>query len=108
MDWLNRYMFKNEKDAPKVEEIVDFFSDYDTHLTHSRPLIINKIADFGIKIEIADGDLKDLLWEAFILIDGLFNSTPYVKLYENSENLSYGKAVKVSVQGNIQRDQLKG
>lgn len=36
--WLIEYMFNGEKTEEDVKETVNFFSDYDTHLLHSRPL----------------------------------------------------------------------
>lgn len=96
-EWLHQYMFDGKGDASKIEEVVNFFSDYDSHLLHSRPLILNKLDKFGLEIEHATGDLKDLLWESYILLNGFFNATPFVKLYENSKNLSWGKQVQISV-----------
>ena len=58
---------------------------------HSRPLSIEKLSSFGLKIKYADDTLQDLLWEAHILINGFFNITPFVKLYENTKGISWGK-----------------
>lgn len=95
-DWLKQYMFKG-KANDKITEIVDYFSDYDSHLLHSRPLLFDKIQHFGMPIKRAEGDLKELLWEAYIVLNGFFNGTPFVKLYENSTNLSWGKQMQVSI-----------
>jgi hypothetical protein len=98
-DWIIRYMFEGKGDKRKIEEIVDFFSDYDEHLLHSRPLTLEKIQHFGLPIQLASDPLKELLWESFILLNGFFNVTPFVKLYENSDNLSWGKQVQISILG---------
>ncbi|MBC6409792.1 MAG: hypothetical protein GDA51_13795 [Ekhidna sp.] len=95
-DWLKQYMFKG-KTNDKITEIVDYFSDYDSHLLHSRPLLLSKIQHFKMPIKHAEGDLKDLLWEAYILLNGFFSGTPFIKLYENSTNLSWGKQTQVSI-----------
>jgi len=105
-NWLTQYMFKGENNVERIKEIVDYFTDYDSHLLHSRPLLLNKIQHFGMPIEQADGELKDLMWEAYILLNGFFNGTPFVKLYENSTNLSWGKQVQVSLVG-PQQPQVK-
>jgi len=90
--WLKKYMFKNEKGVGrKIGKAVKYLSDYDKHLMHSRPLSSEKLAEFGLKIEFADETLQDLLWEAYILLNGFFNISPFVKLYENAHGVSWGK-----------------
>src|SRR3989344_2275034 len=89
--WLKKYMFKGEKVDKKIKKAVSYFSDYDTHLMHSRPLPIDKLTAFGLKIELADDTLQDLLWEAYILLNGFFNVSPFVKLYESAHGVSWGK-----------------
>lgn len=90
--WLKKYMFKGEKNANnKIKKAVTYFSDYDTHLMHSRPLPMDKLTAFGLKIELADETLQDLLWESYILLNGLFNVSPFVKLYESTHGVSWGK-----------------
>ena len=58
---------------------------------HSRPLPMDKLTAFGLKIEIADDMLQELLWEAYILINGFFNVSQFVKLYESAYGVSWGK-----------------
>ena len=90
--WLKQYMFKSEKNTDeKIKKAVKYLSNYDEHLMHSRPLSIKKLSSFGLKIEEADTTLQDLLWEAHILINGFFNTTPIVKLYENTKDIAWGR-----------------
>jgi len=90
--WLKKYMFKGEKNVnKKIKKAVSYFSDYDTHLMHSRPLPMDKLTAFGLKIELADDTLQDLLWESYILLNGFFNVSPFVKLYESAHGVSWGK-----------------
>lgn len=90
-EWLKKYMLKDEKNAEsKIKKVVKYLSDYDKHLIHSRPLSINKLNQLKLKISLADNLLQDLLWEAHILINGFFNITPFVKLYENTKGISWG------------------
>ena len=90
--WLKKYMFKNEKNAGrKIGKAVKYFSDYDKHLMHSRPLPLEKISELGLKIELADDTLQDLLWEAYILLNGFFNVTPFVKIFESTHGVSWGR-----------------
>ncbi len=90
--WLKKYMFRGEKGVGrKISKAVKYFSDYDKHLMHSRPLPLEKLTEFGLKIELADETLRELLWEAYILLNGFFNVSPFVKLYENAHGVSWGK-----------------
>jgi len=90
--WLKQYMFKGEKNVSRrIQKAARYFSDYDTHLIHSRPLSLDKLSHLNLKIQLADDTLKDLLWEAYILLNGLFSVTPFVKLYESVTGVSWGK-----------------
>lgn len=89
-EWLKKYMFDSEAiEDSKIEEIVKYFSSYDTHKLHSRPLIYEKVKELGIKIKLADWELKDAIWEAYILLDWFFSNTPFVKLYETNYWISW-------------------
>ncbi len=105
--WLKKYMFKDQKNmGMKIRKIVSYFSDYDKHLLHSRPLTIHKLSDFGLKIELADPELQTLLWESYILLSGFFNVSPFVKLYESAHGVSWGKQfqqVLIGPQAPVQR-----
>ena len=91
-EWIRIFMLKeSEAYENQIEEAVDFFSDYDKHLLHSRPLIISKLNKFQLNITQADNDLSQLLWEAYVHINGFFGLTPFVKLYENKHGVSWGK-----------------
>jgi hypothetical protein len=90
--WLKEYMFNKNKNAiSKIKKAVNYFSDYDKHLLHSRPLSLRKLEEYDLNIEFANPALQELLWEAYILLNGFFNMTPFVKLYETSHGVSWGK-----------------
>ncbi len=91
-NWLKKYMFKGEKNVEeKIEEAVKYLSNYDEHLIHSRPLSIKKLSELELKVSLADDTLQDLLWEAYILINGFFSISSFVKLYENTQGISWGR-----------------
>ena len=102
--WLKKYMFKNEEDVDeKIEKAVKYFSNYDEHLIHSRPLSMKKLSELDLKIHLADDILQELLWEAHVLINGFFNMPgPFVKLYENTKNISWGRFSQMLVSQHIQ------
>ena len=94
-DWLTKYMFKEETNADeKIKKAVQYFSNYDKHLTHTRPLSIKKLSNLNLKIKLADEKLQDLMWEAYILINGFFSISSVVKLYENTKGISWGKLIQ--------------
>ena len=110
--WLKKYMFKGDKKAiGKVRKAVNYFSDYDKHLLHSRPLPLEKLSEFGLKIELADDELQDLLWEAYILLNGFFNvsfgGSFFVKLYESTHGVSWGKQIQQIFIGHQPQQKLK-
>ena len=91
-DWLKRYMFKeDESKIDIIEEAVSFFSSYDSHKIHSRPLFYEKIKDLELKITVAESPLRELMREAYIWVSGWFSISPMVKLFENSKGLSWGQ-----------------
>lgn len=90
--WLKEYMFKNDETKTElIESAVTFFSDYDTHRTHNRSLTYNRIKHLGLNINLAHGELSSLLRESHVLFEGFFGMTQFVKVYENSSGLSWGK-----------------
>lgn len=90
--WIREYMFKGkELKKGQIRRAVDFFSDYDKHLIHSRPLNIGRLEKFGLKIYPASSELEILLWEAYVNINGFFGASHFVKLFENPYGVSWGK-----------------
>ena len=101
--WLGEYMFKGENADKKIDDAVTYLSDYNEHLMHTRPLSIKKLSKLGLKINFADDILQDLLWEAYILINGFFNLPgPFVKLYENTRGISWGRYSNILANQQIQ------
>lgn len=91
-EWIRIFMLKEtEVYEHQIDEAVDFFSDYDKHLLHSRPLIISKLNKFKLHIEQADNELSQLLWESYIHLNGFFGLSAFVKLYESRHGVSWGK-----------------
>ncbi|MDP3724330.1 MAG: hypothetical protein Q8R11_01710 [bacterium] len=106
--WLAKYMFAGQRNTGRrIKRAVSYFSDYNTHKLHSRPLSMHKLSDFGLKIELAGDKLSDLLWEAYILLNGFFNVSPFVKLYESTYGVSWGKQFQIIVGQPQVQQQLK-
>lgn len=108
-EWLSDYMLADEEDTEdrqeKIERAVSFFSSYDKHKTHARPLSYDKVSGLGLNIEQAEGELRSLLREAHIVLSGFFGVTPFVKLYENGNGLSYGRQYQVGAGGGGGREE---
>ena len=95
-EWLENYMFKgNDISDEDLDKTVEFLSQYDDHKIHSRPIFYDKIKKFKINASKAEGELMNLMREAHILTNMFFEHTSLVKIYENSNGLSYGKQVNV-------------
>ena len=95
-DWLKTYMFQNKRSNGKdIASAVKYMSDFDKHLLHSRPLDIDRLKGYGIQVEYAEERLQELLWEAHILQDGLFNGGGFVKIYESPGRISWGKRLQI-------------
>lgn len=99
-NWLTSKMLRG-KDEKEIKSVVDFFSAYDTHLAHSRPLLFSKISGFGLNISIPDAKVQQLMWEIYLHINGFFNASPFFKLYENAHGISWGRQVNVKAQGDV-------
>ena len=96
--WLKKYMFAGERNnSRKIKKAASYFSDYNTHKIHSRPLTPDKLSGFSLKLEVAENPLRDLLWEAYILLNGFFNISPFVKLYECTHGVSWGKQFQIII-----------
>jgi len=105
--WLEKYMFKGQKGNKKtIKDAVDFFSDFNKHHTHSRPIGWDEVKDMGLKIGLAEGKLANLLREAYILLKGHFSATPLAKLYESS-NVSYGHSIPRTLPASYSQDVQK-
>jgi hypothetical protein len=89
--WLNEYMFKGKDAQEIIEHAVEYFSNYDEHKIHSRPLLFEKISQFGLSISQSKSELSDLLWEANIVINNTLSMMPFSKLYEDGNGLSFGR-----------------
>ncbi len=97
--WLSKYMFKGDASKhQQIQKAVSFFSDYDTHRTHSRALTFDKVAPLGLNIKLAENDLRSLMREAHILLNGFFDLTIFVKVFENGDGLSWGKQFQTVIQ----------
>jgi hypothetical protein len=90
-NWIMDFMLKGkEKHENQVKDSVEYFSDYDTHLLHSRPLVIGKLKQFDLNIFQSEDPLTELIWEAYVNINGFLGLTAFVKLYENRYGVSWG------------------
>lgn len=89
--WLSSYMLKKEVFEGQINKAVEYFRDYDSHLLHSRPLVYDKIRDLKLNIAYAEENLNTLLWEAYLVIENFFQMTAFVKLFENTYGISWGR-----------------
>jgi len=58
---------------------------------------MNKIMKFKLNIEQSTEELSELLWEAYIHLNGFFGLSSFVKLYESRHGVSWGKQFQQQV-----------
>lgn len=93
-DWLKAYMFKDQANTEKkIADIVTFFSDYDTHKSHARPIFITDAQKIGLDVEnlSSNPELRKKVWELFLCIKVFFDVTINVKIFENTKGINWGK-----------------
>lgn len=93
--WLSEYMFRGQGNSEIIERAVDFFSSYDDHKTHSRALTYRRLQPLGLHITSAEGELKNLMREAHVLLRGFFDLSPFIKIYETSTGVTWGRQLSV-------------
>ena len=90
--WLEQYMFAGKKDkANMAKKVTNFFSQFNLHHTHSRPITLRKLEEFEMSAAFGNDELSKLLWEAHIVINGFFEISPFVKICEGASGFSTGK-----------------
>jgi len=96
-DWLKAKMLNGKTDE-EINKVVEYFSAYDKHLIHSRPLLYKKINDYGLNISIPHKDIQELLWEIHLHLSGFCNASGfYNKLYESSSGISWGRQMNTTI-----------
>jgi FMN phosphatase YigB (HAD superfamily) len=93
--WLSTYMFKCDEKDERVNRIVEYFSDYDTHKSHSRSIDREKARELGLNIVFAEeyGELDGLMGSLHNQFMLMFDKSPFYKMYENSRGINWGRLV---------------
>jgi hypothetical protein len=94
--FLKTYMLK-DADRAVIRKIVDFFSNYDRHKSHSRSIDRDTAKGLGLAISDAEatqglGDLVSSLYNQYEL---WFDQTPFFKMYENAYGINWGRKTEV-------------
>lgn len=98
--WLQQYMLRNTSDkAETASKIVQFFSDYNTHKSHSRPIMLPDASDVGVNVKPLQDqpDLKTKVWDLYLCIKFLFDGSEQIKIFENSKGVNWGKQFRVQM-----------
>jgi len=100
-EWLNNYMLKDSSFS--ADKVVKFFSQNSEHLTHSRPINVEKLKRSELlgdnprklNVKLAEAPLRELMWESYILFNQFLSDSEFVKLYESQKvSLGLGEAVR--------------
>lgn len=83
-EWLNSYMFKNDKEK-KGKEIAEWLGDFNEHKTHGRPINYQLARNKGLKISLLEDDheLQDKVLSVYHATLVTFDVAPCVKIIEN-------------------------
>ncbi len=86
-EWLRTYMFKDDPQSSKPQEIARFLSSRNETLSHNRAIGIEKCMSLGMRVvdlrEEQNLELGKNLWELWCLYELHFERTPVYKVYEN-------------------------
>jgi hypothetical protein len=91
--FLSNYMFKGDEKSEQIAEIVEFFSDYDSHKSHARGVDRDKSRELGLKVTNAEDieGLSGLLRSLYNQYEFLFDRTIFYKIFENADGFSWAK-----------------
>jgi hypothetical protein len=95
-NFLSEYMLKCNKSDSRISEIVQHFSDYDTHKSHARSIDRRTAQDWGLNItylETIEG-LDSLVYSLYNQYEFFFDKTPFYKLYENAMGINWGRQTR--------------
>ncbi len=95
--WVSKYMLKCGEDDPRVNEIIDFFTDYDKRRSHGRSVYRDTVRELGLKVvytEEIDG-LADLVHSLYLQYELGFDKSAFFKFYENAHGINWGRQIEV-------------
>lgn len=99
--WLEHYMFAGDDAAhDRAQEIANWLSDDDQHLTHARNVSMQALIDRGCKVVNLDlpenSELSDAVRALYNAIMLTFQSTNTYKFFENSAHKIMAQAVQMT------------
>lgn len=104
--WLKEFMFRNSpsesQHSDRIDKIVESFSSYDEHKSHSRSINRQQARETGLAvtfIESLDPALRRLVRSLYNQYEFCFDRTGFFKNFENSRGINWGRqAQSISVQ----------
>ena len=107
-EWLQRYMFKGEKDAEtRAKQVAEWLAQHDNFKSHSRPVWIDQIKEIdpGIKVrslrEIGD-EFEAAIMDVYWAIDLTFSATSAFKIIEHTSSSAAYIRLSQVVQGPLE------
>lgn len=100
-NWLSYYMLKCEESDPRVNAIVDFFSNFDNQKSHARSIDRRTAKKLGLSIVNVEDikGLHDLVRSLSNQYEHAFDATPFIKMFENAHGIGWGRqAAELTVQ----------
>jgi len=95
-EWVSTYMLKCSSTEERVDDIVGFFSSYDTQKSHGRSIGRRKIQELQLPVICLEDDkqLGELVRSLHNQFELFFDKTPFYKLYENAHGISWGRQLQ--------------
>jgi len=89
--WLSLYMLHCEESDSRVEECVEFFSSYETHMSHGRSIAREEAISKNLMVKKLEGyGISDLVHSLFYQYVFWLDKSPFVKYFENAHGIHWG------------------
>ncbi len=93
-EWLLNYP-KQEPDKNRIQDTVDFSSDWDLHKNHIRRIGSDRSKEFSIPIRVVHGKLGESVRNLFYQYTLFFDRTNLYKIYENAHGTNWGCRIRM-------------
>ena len=91
--WLSSYMLNCDESDQRVKDCVDFFSAYETHMSHGRSIAREEASKKLVVSKLEQHKISNLVHSLFYQYVFLFDKSPFVKYFENAHGISWGWAL---------------
>jgi len=92
--WLSSHMLHCEESDQRVIDCVEFFSAYETHMSHGRSIAREEAKSKKLEVrKLEQYDIHDLVLSLFFQYVFMFDKSQLVKFFENAHGIHWGWGV---------------